>query len=306
MNVDTSNFGLSPSLDYLEIQLDSAETPISFSSSVEATNGPVFYLNQDLSNIAAIKILEAQIPFTYYVFNSSNNKFLLTVETICTNAVVTIPVGNYTCNSILPFLKDALDNAMLTQSSTLARFTVSYLGGSFYPNTGKFKFELSESKTVNFEFSSLYDTPRLMLGFKTGINSGTAGLLIAPNVAVITGQNYLYVNSKKLGTSVNMFLPLGLNNQGGIGSQICRIPVDVMPGEVIYYKDPDPSKWFDTENLINLNDFDIFLTPGNDKPVLDLNGVAFSIKLGVLVHKKSASNVMNGGSMIYQRLNSRN
>lgn len=77
---------------------------------------------------------------------------------------------------------------------------------------------------------------------------------------------------------------------------MAKIPVDVQPGGIIYWKDPgeiffflisDPQKWFDLENLPNLMQIDFFLTLGNTigQLPLKLNGQAFSLKMGVLENR---------------------
>jgi len=69
-----NNYGLNDSLKYYEFQLDSLDASGSNSGAVESTDWPLFLLGgkTPLSNVAAFKIIEAQIPFTYYVFNSVN------------------------------------------------------------------------------------------------------------------------------------------------------------------------------------------------------------------------------------------
>ena len=72
-----------------------------------------------------------------------------------------------------------------------------------------------------------------------GETSATA-LIVAPNAASVTGPNYIYLNSMKLGQLTNLYLPQGAVNLGGgnAGTQIAKIPVNVQPGGIIFWQDP--------------------------------------------------------------------
>ena len=304
-------FGISETREYYEMQFDSLDTSITPDSRARPTDWPLFYLGRPLTNVAAIKVLEVQIPFSFYVVNSMNNTFLLTIASVCTNAVVTLPVGNYNTTSIGAALKTALDTALLSQGFAGAgRFTVAFSGPSSVPNTGKFTFVFSSgiSAPMTFTFGQANDSgnfnPRLLLGFDAGANTatyvvGTGMVLTAPNANLVSGPNYLYLNSRKLGSVCNLYLPAGASNlgYGTTGPQMAKIPVNVQSGGIIYWQDPDPSKWFDLENMVNFTDVDFYLTLGNasNQIPLQLNGLSFSIKMGVLVNK-TVMNTMLGGS----------
>ena len=66
--------------------------------------------------------------------------------------------------------------------------------------------------------------PALLLGYYAGVNSSNGYLasgtnfgvfLTAPNAMSVTGPNYLYINSTKVGNLVDMYLPRGAANLGG-------------------------------------------------------------------------------------------
>jgi hypothetical protein len=145
--------------------------------------------------------------------------------------------------------------------------------------------------------------PRLFLGFESGTTSstfvpGTGAVINAQNFSQVTGPNYVYLNSRKLGALVDLYLPSGASNigAGNTGAQIAKIPVSVQPGGTIFWQDPDPMKYFDFENLINLSDLDLYLTLGNssNQVPLQLNGLSFSVKIGVLVNKQVSNNLLGG------------
>jgi hypothetical protein len=143
---------------------------------------------------------------------------------------------------------------------------------------------------------------RLYIGFPGGITSSSGLTLISPNVILISGPNYVYVNSNALGNLTNMYLPQGAVNLGGgnSGPQMAKIPISCNSGEISYWQDPDPQKWFDVENLNILNQVDFYLSLGNTtgQIPLKLNGVSFSLKLAVLVNTFTHNDL--GGGLAHQ------
>ena len=77
-------------------------------------NWPAFYVGgkNPLSRVKGMKILSAEIPFSYYVFTSTNNAFELSANGTTGWVRVVIPPGNYTKDSILPALKTVIEAAL--------------------------------------------------------------------------------------------------------------------------------------------------------------------------------------------------
>lgn len=287
------NFGLNDNYEYFEFSLDSLDADSAYSSNSSSTDWPVFTVaaKGPLQDIVAIKILEVQIPFSYYVFNSVNNTFTIT-ETTGGTKTITIPVGNYTGDS----LASALQTAFVTAGTT-ATYTVAYVS-----NTSVLTFTSnSNSNIFSFNFgaglgipgvqpNSGNKNPRLWIGFPPGTtnsySNGTVQAITSPNAVLVSGPGYIYVNSVRIGSDVNVYLPTGAFNLGGgkAGPQMAKIPVNTNPGGIIVWQDPDPQKWFKYDQLQTLNGFDFYLTLGNttSQLPLKLNGLSFSLKLGVL------------------------
>ena len=302
-----NNFGLNDSLKYYEFVFDSWDTNTTPDGSAATSDWPLFLLGKPLTNVAAIKILEAQIPFTWNVFNSTNNTFTLT-ENGTTSATITIPAGNYTSTTFTTEL-----GALLTAASgETATYNATYSSSSSNPETQQLLVYVTTANlgslttfflTFGAAGNSGNTNPRRYMGFNAGASTssvasipawaaisapGTGISLTSPNAMSITGPNYVYVNSNKMGQLCNFYLPLGAANLGNgqTGPQMAKIPVNVQPGGIIYWQDPDPQKWFDLESLPNFANIDFYLTLGNtsaQKP-LQLNGLNFSLKLGVLVN----------------------
>lgn len=267
-------------LEYIELALDSYDSSAS-SLNVSKTDWPTFYFKVPLLNIAGIKIIQAEIPFSYYTVNRYNNTFILKEGP--STATVTIPVGNYSTITIPATLSAAL-NAVSPSGHT---YTVAY-------SIPMQKLVItSSSGDFTLTFGSADDTGntniRILLGMQAADNTSVSSTLISPNVVQLSGPNYLYLRSNSL-TQVPLILPQGAVNNGGgnEGNQICRIPVNVNPGDVIYYTDPHPIRWSSLSNLNQLQQLDLYLSMGNessDSP-LELNGLSFSVKVGLLLYKQ--------------------
>jgi len=196
--------------------------------------------------------------------------------------------------------------AMATQLQTALNTVSSNYTVTYSDVTMKFTFVTSKPGVTSFSFTfgaptnSGNTNPRLYIGFPGGTTNSTALTLQSPNAVLISGPNYLYVNSSKFGQLTNLYLPQGAFNLGGgnAGPQMAKIPVTVTSGNVIYWQDPDPQKWFDVENLTILNQIDFYLTLGNTttQVPLKLNGLSFSLKLGVLSNT-FVHNELSGGSI---------
>lgn len=291
--------GLSESYKYYEFELDALDFSAKANGSYDILDWPLFQIGgkRPLQDVCAIKILEVQITFSFYVYNENNNTFLLN-EVGFPNQVVTIPIGNYTVTNFVTVL-----GAALTAASGLGKtYTVT-------DNDTLQKLTIENGSVVSTPFSLTFGTstdtgnnnPRLFIGFTPGTTSSinlaaTYDYIVAPNVYSITGPNYLYVNSASVGNLTNLYLPKGADNlgRGNSGPQMAKIPITVQPGGIIFWSDPDPGKWFDLENLPSLTEIDFYFTMGNSSHVVKMNGQNFSLKVGLLERDGSVTQNYQG------------
>lgn len=281
-----TSFGINEDLNYIELSLDSRDGEAT-TSQFSKLNWPKFRFAREIRDLAGVKVLSAVIPFSYYVISSRNAIFTLT-ETGFATTTVTLPTGNYNANTLGSALASALIAASVTSGANLI-YSVTYSS-----LTGKYTITNNAAGPATFTltFGIIGDTgatnPRFALGFNDGTVTSIGHVIEAPNVAEISGPNYIYINSEKLGQFSNVILPTGAVNLNGgnIGPQLCRVPMDVNPGDICFYNDPDPTKYFDLEHMNQLSDCDFFLSLGDvGNTPLDLNGLPFSIKLGLLLYK---------------------
>lgn len=309
MGGNNYGYGLSDSLKYYEVELDSLDASGTGGAAAVSTDWPLYFVGgkTPLTDIAAIKILEVQIPFSYYIFNDENTDNASTntarwtvTETGGATVFPKVAVGNYAGGDTFATALQTALNAVSTG------YTVTYSAV-----TQKLTFTTSKVGVTAFSFTFGLATNsgnkniRLFAGFPGGTTSSTGLTLVSPNVVLVSGPNYLYVNSLAIGNLTNLYLPQGAVNLGGGngGPQLAKIPVNASSGEVIFWQDPDPQKWFDLENLAVLNQIDFFLTLGNltSQIPLKLNGLSFSLKLGVLANNDIHTNT-SSAERIYKRI----
>lgn len=284
-----SSYGVDESLEYYEFEFDSSDNSGTNTSGVSPLDWPLFLLGRPLQNVAAVKIIECQIPFLWYIFTTENNTFVINYGG--TQYSVTMTPGTYDSSSFVIMLADVLNAAVP--------------GGAFTADldvvTQKLSLDSHDGTTyfLFFPFDTTGKSAAIWLGFNNGQSSNsTAGVLITPNSAQITGPNYLYLNSESIGALCQLYLPANSNSlpSGGLGPQMAKIPVNVGYGGIINWQDPDPQKWFDFQDLIQFAQCDFFFTMGNttaQKP-LRFNGQAFSLKLGVIVNTKARNSTLAG------------
>ena len=131
---------LSQTFEYIELCLDSWDASAAGGSAFEGSNSPVdqikyswpqFYFTQKNLNVAAMKIISAEIPFVFDTVTTSNNTFIFTVNGVQTT--ITIPTGTYTGASLATQLQTLLAavsaSFLVTWSSSTLRFTFTFAGG---------------------------------------------------------------------------------------------------------------------------------------------------------------------------------
>lgn len=281
--------------EYLEYEIDSLQAGSNMGgSAVTSRNWPLFKLNRPLNNIAAVKVLACELPVSYYVFNSTNNTFQVE-HPASTFYTITIPVGNYTAATFPGVLETQLEaatggNWTITIDAATQKLSVAH-------NNGNWRFIFGTSTDTGAT------NPRLFMGYNPGQNTFTAGTgaTLAPYVINLSGPNYLLLNSNRLGPICDVYLPQTAVYAGNISPVLAKIPVSENTGNVSYWTDPCPEKWFSIENLYNITDMDFYFTWPPSNTIVDFNGAGFSLKLGLII--KSNTHAQNlAGSFLQNRV----
>lgn len=219
-----NNYGLNNTYDYYEFAIDSLDHMGAQVAGFNPLNWPVFYVGgKPLKNVVAMKVLSANIPYSYYLFTDKNNTFQVSVDN-ATWVDVVIPIGNYTADTMQAALQTLLTAAIGAVTVTYSQSTMKY---TFTKAAIYFKFPLGGG----------LDNPRLWIGFDAGTQGGLVSYT-TPNAVLLSGPNYMYVNSSLYGQTTNNYRPKGLADTGNTGPQVACVPINTDSGNIIFYKDP--------------------------------------------------------------------
>jgi len=205
-------------------------------------------------NYIYLSVQYANIPYSFYNINSTNNVLNYTLNSV--NYTITITSGNYNITQLVASLK-----------SSMTGFTISY-------NSITNKITFSHS-TYNFTFLSS-STCQEILGFvkNTAYTSSSLSLISKNSVSLIPIK-CINVVSNLLTYNINKANP---NNQ----SILCCIPVTTQPNSIIEYKNNNN---FRSNLFINqISNIVIKLTDQNNNS-LDLNGLDFFLTIQLDIEK---------------------
>ncbi|KAI8995093.1 hypothetical protein BC832DRAFT_608452 [Gaertneriomyces semiglobifer] len=248
---------------------------------LRSNDAPSFNLENAISNVLGIKIVNAHIPYTFYTVHSGNNalRFRLGSEPETVRRV-SIPSGNYDADELGLLLTDLLTEA----SDGNATFTVTY-------QRPLLKYTVTADTSFSLLFEDTSASSHVLFGFLKNTNfdsveeSDTVHRVTAPNAAMVTGPNCLLLTSS-LGGRISRTLHLN-----GTTSQdppiIAKIPITCHPGELIEYLDPSAPHAFDTSNL-QIQQLEFQLLYPDTLEVVHMNGAPWSLTLGALVERDAS------------------
>lgn len=153
-----------------------------------------------------IQVLHAQIPYSFYVINYTNNVLQIklgggSVQTL------TIPTGNYTGSSLIAALKSAINDANfnIILSGINGKLTFTYNASFIIYNTAAY----SIASILGFTSNST--------------NNSSSNTLTSPNPLNLLGIKTLQI------TSGNLVMNNFSSVQGGQTTLLCSIPVSSVP-----------------------------------------------------------------------------
>ena len=199
-----------------------------------------------------MQLLNAQIPYSFYVINYSNQIFRLTIGAGA-QVDYTIPVGNYTATSLIAAIKTAVGGTSLTIS-------ISSINGTL-------TFGHPSGLTIYNDFQYSMGT---ILGWNPGDISSTGISITAPNPLNLLGIKTLQIRSQ------NLVMNNVSSTQGGQTILLANVPVSAVPFGMIDYTDKG--------NLISianqeLDDILIELIDGETGNYINMNGQDWCITL---------------------------
>jgi len=242
------------------VALTSQSASIKYNGDLQSNvyyNLGAIYNNDDNIIHTQVQLLNAQIPYSFYVINYTNNvfKYQLGTGTIYTTQ---IPVGNYTGNSLITALKTALAFNSITLAITLSSIT------------GKLTFV---HDTTDFAFYNLANSILPTLGFDSYINpsSDFSNRLVCPYPLNLLGIKTLQIRSS------NLIMSNISSVQGGQTTLLATIPVECTPFGMITYSDKGNNLM--TIHNDSLDDIQIEIIDGENGNFINFNNQDWCITL---------------------------
>ena len=201
-------------------------------------------------------MLNAQIPYSFYVVNYTNNQFQyqLASGTIFTSS---IPVGNYTGNSLITALKAALTANSITLAITLSAID------------GKLTFTHASS---NFTFYTVTNSILPILGFLENTTyTSSSFTLSSPFPLNLLGIKTLQVRSS------NLIMSNISSVQGGQTTLLATIPVDCTPFGMMNYV--DKGSHLMTIHNDSLDDLQLEIIDGESSNYINFNNADWCMTL---------------------------
>jgi hypothetical protein len=222
------------------------------------------YLNDPSIIHRQVQLLNAQIPYSFYVINYTNQIFKYKLGT---GAITSknIPVGNYTANSLITALKTAINDVNMS-------ITISSINGQL-------TFEYNTSFIIYNDFTYSIGS---ILGFAA--NSTNTGILItAPYALNLLGIKTLHIRSG------NLVMKNVSSVQGGQTILLANIPVSAVPFGMIDYTDSGKNN-ISIDNQ-DLDDISLELLDGESGAYINMNGQDWCVTLAFHLTKVFTSPV---------------
>jgi len=222
----------------------------------------VFYPSPSLHNVKRIRLSNLELPWTHYVFNSTNNTINFKEDGGGT-LVATLSSQNYSRSQLATEIKTQLESA------GAGTYTVSVSNNTYKltitPTAGITNFQLLASGS-----NSCHKT----LGFS--VDSANSSTVTGNEIAQISGLNYVLLRSN---VALNRRHKSFYDNSSTSHDILARIPVTTNSGSVVYFNAVDQPF---SESHGDLDELRFRLTDESGQTI-DLNGGTISLKLDVYV-----------------------
>lgn len=217
-------------------------------------------LNSSVGKVKQVELISTEIPFTFYIVNSSNNDIVWNNGATYYRATVT--PGSYTANAFTTVLQTAMNSQM-------AGFTITYQREFYnlkFVNSAAFQLQLT-----NVQGTSTMST---LIGLSA--DTALATTVTPQNVINLSGTKYLMIKSQAL-TKPKIVRPFLNTVQESV---LYKISIAGNPGDILVEKNlyTNPLK-YGVRQIIKTIDFQ--LVDDQDQQV-DLNGSSWSMTVNLL------------------------
>lgn len=225
----------------------------------ETSHNFTFSFNNNVTRITEIMIERVEIPFSFYVINSTNN--VLTFNSGVDS--ITLTPGNYTATTLINEMTTKLAVAFAGQSPTVTFSSSTY--------------KLTIGKTSAFKVDCIADIPTstasYLLGFR--VSSATATSVVADSAINISGPNYILISSAFLTKPIQHKM---LYSDSSYQNNFWAVPLSASPGDTILESPNMPIRLNSKTTIKSTDIIDVQLYDDSGN-YLNLNGLDWSIQL---------------------------
>lgn len=278
---------------YNEIHLDSSQRDAG------SNDNPRFTLAEPLHDVMGIKVISAQIPFSYYLIDEHNNAFEFTYSwrkltgfhTTETKRF-TFDVGNYSAEELALQWQTKINQNNPGFGSHRVRFLFNRGIFQITNMNGDTEVADEHSYGYTFRFPDDQETAAELFGCVPGQVYGaisddeTGPSNVYTGVCNTSGPNYITIISNLANVTNNNLHVNGLSTP--TPPVIARIPVTVGPFDMITYGDVNAGFAFDA-SLAQIQNIELGLRLGTHDHPLSLNGQSWSVVLMVLTQRQTTS-----------------
>lgn len=236
-------------------------------------NEPIIELKTAITDIVGACLISANVPFTYYVFDSSNNVFRIGATT------VTIPPQ--TCNAIsLPYvLTTSITTAGVSGAANYFFFvdnTTSQL--VIYNTTSSFTMDFTASNNASDALGFAPSTYASATGLTVYGNddvqiSSAYHFIISPFTVNLSGPSQMYLHCRVIGPAMNG----AITNDSNASDIIGDFRVNTNYQGTITYQNVAPVQF--SAQIQSLRKVQLYLTTGSATDKTDLRGAKFQAKI---------------------------
>jgi hypothetical protein len=227
---------------------------------------PNFITNENNILYYSVKISHAEIPYSFYIIDETNNQLVIN------NTTMYINIGNYNAYTLMEEINKLLDDAF--------NFNIVL---SFNENTGKYTLSSNNYFTISNQ-TTIYDIIGLDNNFYNSVfDFGTTTYILEfPYLVNTSGSKNIYIESNLITNNLSL-----LNNNCTI---LKSIPVDVPPYGIIMYNNAE-----NIETVIKNRQLDNLIIKLKDdtNKMINFNNVNWSITLELKLTKQLTLNTFS-------------
>jgi hypothetical protein len=211
-------------------------------------------------NVSKLKLVEATIPLTYFVINSTNNTFQVSVQGFSTYTITLTP-GTYISSTVITEIQNQMNASIPIDTYIVSLNPISNLINII---AATYQFKILTTAVISNPLSI-----GRILGFGT-VAPGFAINYTAPNQLNLSGPNELYITSNIItGTLEEVYI--SATNIPPVVSIIERIPVFQSQGTIqTYIVPPGTRQVYVQSSTFNTLDIQIRYPNG---AIADLNNI---------------------------------